>query len=105
MESETHLGCSGTVSGMLLHMVIVSGCVAFVSNYHTPAYLGCSQKAWRASQWGRETPGCLRQTWFGVTNEATLAAMWSSTRTTWPWHQLIMLYDNRCYLHRARAAV
>lgn len=40
MESETHLGCSGTVSGMLLHMLIVSGCVAFVSNYHTPAYRG-----------------------------------------------------------------
>ena len=38
-------------------------------------FLGCSQKGWRASHWGGESPGCLRQTWFGITNEATLAVV------------------------------
>ena len=38
VESETHRGCYGTVLVMLLHMVMVLACVAFVPKIHTPAY-------------------------------------------------------------------
>jgi hypothetical protein len=38
-------------------------------------FLGCSQKGRRASHWGGESPGCLRQKWFGINNEATLAVV------------------------------